>query len=215
MFTASVASIPRSQANSEEGYPLVITYTPTELGDHKAKLLLSDGGLVGSVGVELSASCLEVPTLTTLTATDPTNVTDSSYVAHWTAAPEKIDYYLLNRVIYDSEGNDLSDESIVVDAEENSYAFNDLKPGQTHEYSVQSYRLGYTSLNSNVIEVKGREGGLKGDVNQDGKVDTSDITALINKILGTASWNDSNCDVNGDGKIDTSDITALISIILS
>ena len=51
-----------------------------------------------------------------------------------------------------------------------------------------------------------------GDVNGDGKIDTSDITSLINKILGMADW--TNCDVNADGKVDTSDITALISIIL-
>ena len=51
-----------------------------------------------------------------------------------------------------------------------------------------------------------------GDVNGDGKIDTSDITSLINKILGLADW--TNCDVNADGKVDTSDITALITIIL-
>ena len=53
-----------------------------------------------------------------------------------------------------------------------------------------------------------------GDVNSDGVVNTSDVTALINKILGTAIWNDTACDVNGDGEINTSDVTALINIIL-
>ena len=53
---------------------------------------------------------------------------------------------------------------------------------------------------------------IKGDVNGDGKVDTSDITALINHILGTATY--ANADVDGNGTIDTSDITALSNIIL-
>ena len=55
---------------------------------------------------------------------------------------------------------------------------------------------------------------LTGDVNGDGKVDTSDITALINKILGSATFTDAACDINGDGVVNTSDVTALISIIL-
>ena len=59
---------------------------------------------------------------------------------------------------------------------------------------------------------KGQE-TLKGDVNGDGKVDTSDITALINHILGSATY--ANADVDGNGIVDTSDITALINIILS
>ena len=55
---------------------------------------------------------------------------------------------------------------------------------------------------------------LIGDVNNDGAVDTSDITALINKILGKNSYDDGVCDVNGNGAVDTSDIAALINLIL-
>lgn len=54
---------------------------------------------------------------------------------------------------------------------------------------------------------------VKGDVNGDGKVDISDIVALINQIAGTASY--PNADVNGDGKVDISDIVAVINIIAS
>ena len=57
---------------------------------------------------------------------------------------------------------------------------------------------------------------VSGDVNADGKLDTSDVTALINYILGTAQvpFDNNEADVNADGKIDTSDITALINKIL-
>lgn len=51
----------------------------------------------------------------------------------------------------------------------------------------------------------------KGDVNQDGNVDISDIVAIINQIAGTASY--SYSDVNNDGKTDISDIVAVINII--
>ena len=54
---------------------------------------------------------------------------------------------------------------------------------------------------------------LKGDVNGDGKVDISDIVAVINQIAGTGTY--PNSDVNADGKVDISDIVAIINIIAS
>ena len=51
----------------------------------------------------------------------------------------------------------------------------------------------------------------KGDVNEDGKVDISDIVAVINQIAGTNKF--PNADVNEDDKVDISDIVAIINII--
>ncbi|MDO4511355.1 MAG: leucine-rich repeat protein [Bacteroidales bacterium] len=53
-----------------------------------------------------------------------------------------------------------------------------------------------------------------GDINGDGNVNVSDITALINKILGTATYADEVCDINADGAVNVSDVTALINMIL-
>ncbi len=53
-----------------------------------------------------------------------------------------------------------------------------------------------------------------GDVNGDGKVNVSDVTALINMILGVIPKDMERADVNGDGKINVSDVTALVNIIL-
>lgn len=53
-----------------------------------------------------------------------------------------------------------------------------------------------------------------GDVNGDGTVDVSDVTALINQILGTASFPTELCDLNADGVINVSDVTTLINKIL-
>ena len=53
-----------------------------------------------------------------------------------------------------------------------------------------------------------------GDVNGDGKVNVSDVTALVNMILGVIPKNESLADVNSDGKVNVSDVTALINIIL-
>lgn len=52
---------------------------------------------------------------------------------------------------------------------------------------------------------------LPGDVNEDTKVDISDIVAVINQIAGTGTYR--YADVNGDTKVDISDIVAIINII--
>ena len=59
-----------------------------------------------------------------------------------------------------------------------------------------------------------KEAGEVGDINGDGTVDVSDVTALINKILGTSDYTDEVCDINGDGEINVSDVTQLINQIL-
>lgn len=53
-----------------------------------------------------------------------------------------------------------------------------------------------------------------GDVNVDGKMNVSDVTALINMILGITTANEVAADMNGDGYVNVSDVTALINLIL-
>lgn len=53
-----------------------------------------------------------------------------------------------------------------------------------------------------------------GDVNGDGIVDVSDVTALINMILGTTPADLEVADINADGILDVTDVTALINEIL-
>ena len=53
-----------------------------------------------------------------------------------------------------------------------------------------------------------------GDVNGDGRVNVSDVTMLINMILGIVPMDQNAADVNGDGRVNVSDITAIINIIL-
>ena len=58
---------------------------------------------------------------------------------------------------------------------------------------------------------------LPGDINEDGFINMTDVTAAINYILGssTGTFNFTNADVNSDGYINMSDVTAIISIILN
>jgi len=154
MFDIPVTTVSRSMANSPDGYPLKITYSPTSIGDHTARLLISDGGLIGSVGVELRAHCVPVPNLTKLTALDATDITSSGYVANWQAASEQVDYYIITRIVYDkATGQSRLETFTTDDSSTTSYLFTDRQPGETHTYSVQSFRLGYLSEPSNVITI--------------------------------------------------------------
>ena len=152
MFSIPVSSVSRTAANSAGGYPLKITYTPTAVGDHTARLLILDGGLTGSVGVELRARCLPVPTLSRLTALEATGIKDSTYTANWRPANEEVDYYLITRTVYNKANGDVRTETFTTDdGGTTSYIFNDRHADESHTYYVQSVRLGYMSEPSNVV----------------------------------------------------------------
>ena len=54
---------------------------------------------------------------------------------------------------------------------------------------------------------------LKGDVNEDGKVDINDVVAVINHMAGTTSWRYANVNEDADGKVDINDVVAIINIM--
>ena len=71
-----------------------------------------------------------------------------------------------------------------------------------------------TTLELVPVEVKSTS-ALKGDIDGDGKVNVTDVTALINGILGQNPVDTATGDLNADGKVNVTDVTALINIILS
>lgn len=68
----------------------------------------------------------------------------------------------------------------------------------------------------NLADVTGESAGVRGDVNQDGIVDISDILAIIDLSLGKEdpAYNKAAADLNGDNVYDISDILAVIDITL-
>lgn len=53
-----------------------------------------------------------------------------------------------------------------------------------------------------------------GDINGDGTVDVTDVTVLINHILGITTFPTEVCDLNADGEINVTDVTTLITHLL-
>jgi len=98
------------------------------------------------------------------------------------------------------------------------YTVNGLEAGGTFLYKVKAvYVDGTESDWSNIEMVTLKEGGHTyeaGDVNHDGKVNISDVTALINYLLGGGEACAICADVNGDEKVTISDVTALINVLL-
>ena len=87
-----------------------------------------------------------------------------------------------------------------------------LPEGTTYRECNVKFAVPGASLIAKISQGE-KPASLTGDVNGDGVVNTSDVTALINIILGSAETVPA-ADVNGDGTVDTSDITALLNIIL-
>ncbi len=149
MFSIPVNSIAASLANNADGYWLTVTYTPTAEGSHTGRLVFSDYDSSGeSFGIELTGECLPVPTLTACTATEATDITSESYTANWTYPEnEVIDYWIVNRTKY--SGTTISTEQIVAEAP--GIVIDGFNDSDRESYTVQSYRLGYLSPESNVI----------------------------------------------------------------
>lgn len=62
------------------------------------------------------------------------------------------------------------------------------------------------------LEVKPQS--IVGDIDGNGEVNVSDVTALINHILNTATYDSTLCDIDGNGEVNVTDVTALINILL-
>ena len=94
-------------------------------------------------------------------------------------------------------------------------------------YNAQSTRFscyGATNTQAPVYIYKAESAAPEvklGDVNKDGAVNISDVTALIDALLGgnsaveTENYSPANSDVNEDNNVNISDVTALIDKLLS
>lgn len=157
MFSLPERSIAASLVNAPGGYYLQVSYTPTAIGSHNARILIYDGGLTGSIYVYFKGDALETPILSRLTAYDAADITPDGYTASWSEAPETVDYYVVTRTRYMQGGDVISEE---IECEETSVAIDDFNTSVQESYYVQSVRLGFRSEASNVVFVN--HSGLSG-----------------------------------------------------
>ena len=158
-FQPAVTSIPASTLNQNQGYMLSITYSPTEIGAHTAKISLFDGGLADDrvISVTIQGESLPMPEFTTLTALEPADLTADGYTARWNPVQNgtEIDYYLLTRVRYVDDSQEIE----TFETTETSYPVEGREVGVAESYYVQYSRLGMLSEPSNEIYIAGSSVG--------------------------------------------------------
>ena len=96
------------------------------------------------------------------------------------------------------------------------YTVSGLLPETPYLYRVKAFYVnGTESVWSNSKEVVlGAASGTRGDVNNDGEVNITDVTVLIDQLL-TGATPAATADCNMDGVIDISDVTALIDYLMT
>ena len=103
------------------------------------------------------------------------------------------------------------------------YTVENLTAEGTFLYKVKAlYADNTESAWSNVEEVTlfaNTPAGMRGDVNDDQKIDITDATMLINYLLSNdptgINMENANCDLSEDGKVDITDATTLINYLLN
>ena len=98
------------------------------------------------------------------------------------------------------------------------YNCTSLVGGQGTTYDANHIDKTYAHIDggpSNPGYFTAKNAGLRGDVNGDGSVNISDVTALIDLLLGGGTISNPAADCNQDNGINISDVTALIDYLLA
>lgn len=91
-----------------------------------------------------------------------------------------------------------------------------LRPSPSYElYAYPIY-----SISAPTCDLIGNSGtftteALLGEVNGDGAENVSDVTTLVNMILGVIPKDNTRADIDGNGTVNVSDVTALVRLILN
>lgn len=143
-----VANISATAANSADGILVTINYTPQSIGEHESRMVISGGGIKGSIGIGLIGECLPAPDPSAPVAMPATDITTTSYTANWIPADgEEVDYYIVNRTQY-INGQATTEQ---IETEDTQLEITDFCGSES--YTVQAVRLEVASPESNSIIV--------------------------------------------------------------
>lgn len=134
------------------------------------------------------------------------------YTFKFRLASEKFFFDPKIRVFVD--GEKLAEEVFEATGSVNTWdTFSLTVPLQAGKQRVRIVSGQSTTCKFNWLEVS-KSSNLKGDLNQDGTVNVTDVTTLINMILGKIATDKNVADLNHDSNVNVTDVTQLINIIL-
>lgn len=185
-FSINTTAIPVNQANSQDGYQLKITYSPkTVSAEHQAAIIIYDGGVNGSVLVNITGRCISPGSLEPPIALNASYITNNSFKANWQES-DGTDYYILN--VYTWNGNEpvlyLSEDDINA----LSYDVTGLEPGQKYSYHVNRSVNEQITDPSNTIVVYTHTSLNNPNRNEAISMFTSDKIISINNDSNISQW---------------------------
>ena len=218
-FTVSPTSI--SAANANAGTTVTVTYTSNVAGNATGTLTI--GSSEASVTVNLTANKIPMPVLSISQIADLEAEQDGESTIVMASVTSEDNNENITLMV--NEGN------FELSLNRNSWA-NTLTLDPTGEVfyvrmkntSVAGDFYGSISASTSLVSAYADVHGVVneknveyGDVNMDGSVSISDVTTLIDYLLGSSvePFDDQAADVNRDGYITISDVTSLIDFLLS
>lgn len=142
-FTLSTTSLPYAAVNQDEGTKLTVTVNASQAGKRTATLTLKSAADNIEVTVPLTALAVEG-----LPATEPTNISDCSFEAHWTYIGGEDSNGCYTLYVQDTNGNDIDTYPRSVPAKDESYLVDELEAETTYLFHIAN-----TVTKSNVMTV--------------------------------------------------------------
>ena len=210
-FTVDKTNVTKTAATT--GVDITVTYKPTTAGNHTTRVMLRSKD-ADTIYVALNGTATVTTYAPVMQPANEAYVTETSFRADWTdqTPASAVTSYTLE---YATGGN----SQTVTGIANKFFTLNNLTAGALYTYKVKALYFDGTESNwSNTQQVTllQQPTFTPGDVNNDGSINITDVTALIDYLLNPSEDTDTQAaDVNGDGTVNITDVTVLIDMLLS
>ncbi len=139
-FAATATTIAADAAMTTDGTTLTLTYTASAAGAATGTLVLTSG--TAKATVKLTANAM-----TGLPVGAATDISDESFVAHWTYVGDEAADGTYTLYLLDAEGKAVASYPRTVKAKDEQYVCGDLSPESVYTYYVASKTLTSNKIN--------------------------------------------------------------------
>ncbi|MCM1029424.1 MAG: endonuclease [Pseudoflavonifractor sp.] len=152
-FDIEQTTLSAASVCTPSGVYLTLTYAPTEIAGHEARLIIQDGGLGGSISIPLRGEGAPEPQLAAPIALPAEMIDAHSYIARWEQPDEEtnpIDWWNIYATSYRDNGETIT-RTILAESTSQEIEADSLARRET--YRVTACALGCESSPSNEITV--------------------------------------------------------------